>query len=169
MSLRLLKKLAKLCTSRGVLGWLRQILRQRLGSESVTYSLEGRPSKGSDFSQDRSKDLGRKGERVAYRYLRKHGFRVVARNFTSFSGEIDLVAWDHDILCFLEVKTRMTQEHGRPEEAVTSFKQGQIFRTARDYLRQANLHSVNTRFDIISILYDSPDRPPQCRLIRRAF
>ncbi len=113
--------------------------------------------------------LGRQGEREAYRYLRKCGFKVVARNFATRSGEVDIVAWDHDILCFVEVKTRTSLEHGRPEEAVTAFKQRQILNTALDYLRQANLHSVNTRYDIVTVLYGDRRKVPRCRLIKRAF
>jgi putative endonuclease len=112
--------------------------------------------------------LGRRGEREAYRFLRRQGFQVVARNYTSFHGEIDLVAWDRDILCFVEVKTRTTTEHGRPEEAVTPFKQGQIVNTSLDYLRQSNLIQINTRYDIVTVQYGK-SAVPVCRLIRQAF
>ncbi|MGB7620745.1 MAG: YraN family protein [Terriglobia bacterium] len=112
--------------------------------------------------------LGRLGERAAFKFLQHYGYKIVARNFRTVHGEIDLVAWDRDILCFVEVKTRATTEHGRPEEAVTTFKQRQILNTSLDYLRLANLHSVNTRFDIVSVQL-SPGEVPVCQLIRRAF
>lgn len=113
-------------------------------------------------------DLGRKGERAAFIFLQHLGYMIVARNFRTVHGEIDLVAWDRDILCFVEVKTRATTEHGRPEEAVTTFKQRQILNTALDYLRKANLHPVNLRFDIVSVQF-SADGTPVCQLTRRAF
>ena len=142
---------------RGMTGIMESVLPKRTGRDIAPAPPEG------------LKALGRKGEREAYRFLRKQGYRIVARNFSSFSGEIDLVGWDRDILCFVEVKTRTTEEHGRPEAAVNAFKQRQILNTARDFLRQANLHPVNIRFDIVSIRYSEERDAPECRLIRRAF
>jgi|GEM_PF-314307 len=112
--------------------------------------------------------LGRRGERAAFIFLKHQGYMIVARNFRTIHGEIDMVAWDRGILCFVEVKTRATAEHGRPEDAVTHFKQRQILNTSLDYLRRGNLHSVNTRFDIVSVLV-RPDGVPVCELIRHAF
>lgn len=79
-----------------------------------------------------------------------------------------MVAWDRDILCFVEVKTRASQEHGRPEESVTAFKQRQIVSTSIDYLRHANLRETNTRFDIVTVQWDGAGIS-HCRLIRGAF
>lgn len=112
--------------------------------------------------------LGRRGERAAFIFLKHQGYMIVARNFRTIHGEIDMVAWDRDILCFVEVKTRATAEHGRPEDAVTPFKQRQILNTSLDYLRRGNLHAVNTRFDIVSVLIRQ-DGVPVCELIRHAF
>lgn len=112
--------------------------------------------------------LGHAGERLAYKFLRRQGYTIVARNFRSIRGEIDLIGWDRDILCFVEVKTRLNTLRGRPEEAVTKFKQGQIRKASLDYLRQANLQKANTRFDIVSVLIGS-DGAPVCHVIKRAF
>ncbi|MBZ5536697.1 MAG: YraN family protein [Acidobacteriia bacterium] len=112
--------------------------------------------------------LGRRGERAAFIFLQHLGYMIVSRNFRTVHGEIDLVAWDRDILCFVEVKTRATTDHGRPEEAVTAFKQRQILKTSLDYLRQGNLHPVNIRFDIVSVQFSS-DGTPACQLTARAF
>ncbi|MDD5543519.1 MAG: YraN family protein [Acidobacteriia bacterium] len=111
--------------------------------------------------------LGREGERQAYRFLRRQGYQVVARNFRSPRGEVDLIAWDRDILCFVEVKTRIDVKHGRPEEAVTPFKQRQILNASLDYLRQAGLHRVNTRYEIAAVEFDQAGAPV-CRLIQQA-
>ncbi len=113
-------------------------------------------------------NLGRWGEREAYIFLSQQGYTIVARNFRTSRGEIDLVAWDRDILCFVEVKTRASQEHGRPEESVTAFKQRQIVSTSIDYLRHANLRETNTRFDIVTVQWGGAGRS-RCRLIRGAF
>jgi len=111
---------------------------------------------------------GRRGEDLAHRFLRRHGFTIVARNYRrrAGAGEIDLVAWENDQLVFVEVKTRATSEFGMPEEAVDSEKQVYLVRAARDYLRRANIDWDAVRFDIVSVLLT---KPPAIRLIRDAF
>jgi len=111
---------------------------------------------------------GRRGEDLAHRFLRRHGFTIVARNYQrrAGAGEIDLVAWENDQLVFVEVKTRATSEFGMPEEAVDSEKQVYLVRAARDYLRRANIDWDAVRFDIVSVLLTNP---PGIRLIRDAF
>src|SRR5271167_661654 len=74
--------------------------------------------------------LGRRGERAAEKYLRRSGYRIVARNFRAARAEIDLVAMDGDVLVFVEVKTRRSRGAGAPEEAVDERKQKQIRRAA---------------------------------------
>src|SRR3989442_15776210 len=72
--------------------------------------------------------IGRHGEEDAYFFLRKLGYVMVARNFRSprRRGEIDLIGWDKDLLCFVEVKTRTTRD-GKPAEAAAEpGKQGQV-------------------------------------------
>ena len=66
--------------------------------------------------------LGRRGEDVAHRYLQRHGFIVVARNYrmSSGAGEIDLVGWEDDRLVFIEVKSRQTDDYGAPDRAMAT-------------------------------------------------
>jgi putative endonuclease len=99
-------------------------------------------------------NLGRIGEDMAHRFLRRRGCTVVARNYRTMSGsgEIDLVAWQGEILVFVEVKTRSTEEFGEPEAAVDSDKQERIRRAAQDYTRRARVHWGQTRFDIVSVV-----------------
>jgi putative endonuclease len=113
-------------------------------------------------------DSGRIGEDLAHRYLRSRGCTIVARNYRPLagSGEIDLVAWDRDVLVFVEVKTRATGEFGAPEAAVDAEKQGRLQRAARDYARRANVEWGKTRFDIVSIVLSSR---PEIEWIRNAF
>src|SRR6202050_2708544 len=65
---------------------------------------------------------GRRGEEAAYFHLRRLGYTMVARNFRSprCRGEIDLIGWDNDVLCFVEVKTRTTRDVKTAEAAVDS-------------------------------------------------
>lgn len=110
---------------------------------------------------------GASGEAQAYHFLRKSGYKVVARNYRKRFGEIDLVAWDRDVLAFVEVKYRTGGMRGRPEEAVTPFKQKQICRVAREYRARHRLHDINYRFDIVAIQEGGGQGGP--RLIKDAF
>jgi putative endonuclease len=98
-------------------------------------------------------DLGRFGEDLAHRYLRAHGFTVVARNWRppQGGGEIDLVAWDGDTLVFVEVKARVSEDGSAPERAIDPEKIASLRRAARDYGRRAGVGESKTRFDAIAI------------------
>ena len=108
---------------------------------------------------------GRRGEEEAYFYLRKIGYVIVARNYRSRrrASEIDLVGWDGDVLCFIEVKTRTTREVKPAEAAVDLAKQRELRGMAREYLRHfprcgkpglqrtPGSSGLHHRFDILSI------------------
>ena len=113
-------------------------------------------------------DSGRIGEDLAHRFLRGRGCTVVARNYRtrSGSGEIDIVAWDGEVLVFVEVKTRATSEFGAPEGAVDAEKRERLQHAARDYARRANVEWERTRFDIVSIVLRGR---PEIEWIRDAF
>ena len=111
---------------------------------------------------------GRRGEDLAHRFLRKRGYRVVARNYRppSGAGEIDLVAWDGPTLVFVEVKTRATEEFGTPDRAVDSDKETYLDRAARDYARRAGVPFDRVRFDLVNVI---DGNPPAVSVIRDAF
>jgi putative endonuclease len=115
-----------------------------------------------------AQDHGRIGEDLAHRFLRARGCTVVARNYRTLSGsgEIDLVAWDGRKLAFIEVKTRGSREFGPPESAVDTEKRERVQQAARDYARRAEIPWRDTRFDIVSIVLDSP---PHIEWLRDAF
>ncbi len=94
------------------------------------------------------------GEEFAIDYLIKKKFEIVARGFRLCRGEIDIIAYDGPALVFIEVKTRMNDEFGRPEEYVTQAKQRQIRKIAEGYVVQNGLTEVECRFDVLSLLYD---------------
>jgi len=96
--------------------------------------------------------LGRSGEDLAVEFLKKSGYKILARNYRNYTGEIDIIARDKEIIVFAEVKTRTSDKCGFPAEAVGSFKQRQISRTAVIYLKENNLLHKSARFDIISVL-----------------
>jgi putative endonuclease len=113
--------------------------------------------------------LGRTGEKLAAAYLRRHGFRILYKNFRSRSGgEIDLVCRDRReaTLVFVEVKTRSTDAFGAPHLGVTRSQQERIIRGAKAWLRMLNDPRVSYRFDVVEILMKPA---PQINLIRGAF
>jgi putative endonuclease len=120
-------------------------------------------------------DLGRRGERLAADYLRTLGFELVASNFKLGVGrnrrgavvqaEIDLVAYEGPLLCFVEVKTRASDWFAAPEANVDLRKQRQITRAARAYRRLLGLQTAPHRYDVVTVLLP-PDAPPRVELLR---
>jgi len=113
---------------------------------------------------------GRRGEEYAYFYLRRLGYVMVARNFRSplRRGEIDLIGWDGDELCFIEVKTRTTRDVKPAEAAVDRAKRHDLSLVAREYLRHIPA-SCLWRFDVVSVYYCGQTSHPQCELFKNAF
>ena len=113
---------------------------------------------------------GRRGERVAFFYLRRLGFVVTARGWRSprARGDIDLIAWENDILCFIEVKTRTTRAVAPAEAAVDGEKKRMLRKMAHYYMRQLPDRDVPVRFDILSIYFE-PGKSADITLFRGAF
>jgi putative endonuclease len=113
---------------------------------------------------------GRRGEEAAYFHLRELGYTMVARNFRSprCRGEIDLIGWEDDILCFVEVKTRRTRDVKPGEAAVDRHKRRQVAAVAREYLRRFP-PSCQWRFDVVSVYYEhSKARQPHIEVFRNS-
>jgi putative endonuclease len=113
---------------------------------------------------------GRQGEEDAYFHLRKLGYVIVARNYHSprRRGEIDLIAWNKNVLCFVEVKTRTTRDVKPAEAAVDRDKQRDLAAVAREYLRRIP-PSCQWRFDVLSVYYEGYTSRPQFELFQNAF
>jgi len=111
---------------------------------------------------------GAHGEDDAYFYLRKIGYLIVSRNFRSprCHGEIDLIGWDHDVLCFIEVKTRTTKDVKTAEASVNRHKRREVAEVAREYLRR--IPSCQWRFDVVSVYYDPGNSRPRIEVFRNA-
>jgi putative endonuclease len=107
-------------------------------------------------------ELGRRGEELAAAYLQKHGYRIVAANFSLPVGrnrlgvlinvEIDLVAYDGETLCFIEVKSRASDWFAPPQANVDRRKQRQISRAARAYRRLFDLAGAPYRYDVVTVI-----------------
>jgi putative endonuclease len=113
--------------------------------------------------------IGHRGEEDAFFFLRKVGYTIVARNFRSprSRGEIDLIGWDGDVLCFIEVKSRTSHDVKPAEAAVDRHKRREVAEVAREYLRRLP-PSCQWRFDIVSVYYDGKTPRPQIELFRNA-
>ena len=114
---------------------------------------------------------GVRGERIAYFHLRRLGYTVVARRWRSarLRGDVDLIAWDAEWLCFVEVKTRSSHAVEPAEAAVDQEKRTMLRRMAREYLRQLDEpEKIPVRFDVVSV-YCEGEAAPQIELFRGAF
>jgi putative endonuclease len=106
--------------------------------------------------------VGKRGEELAAAYLEQIGLRIVAANFVIpvgrsrlgalISAEIDLVAYDGETLCFIEVKSRMSDWFAPPEANVDRRKQRQIVRAARNYRRMFDLTKAPYRYDVVTVV-----------------
>jgi len=106
-------------------------------------------------------ELGRRGEEAAYFYLRRRGLVMVARNWRNgkAQGDLDLIGWEKDTLCFIEVKTRSSRDVATAEAAVDTDKIRVLRRLARQYLLAMPEAPEQTRFDILSIYYENNEAP----------
>ena len=119
--------------------------------------------------------LGQGWEKLAERRLTAEGYRIRERNYRMRmhtrvpSGEVDLIAEDSGVLCFIEVKGRSGRGFGAPAESVTLEKQRRIARVAQEYVRRRRVaDSTRCRFDVVSIVDDGSGNP-RVEILRDAF
>jgi putative endonuclease len=117
---------------------------------------------------DSRQQVGREGESLAERFLRSRGYRILARNVRSPSGELDVVAEDGDVLVFVEVKVRQTNAFGGAPYAVDPRKQSRIVKQAALYLARHRINGRSCRFDVV-LLHASGERDPAIELVQNAF
>ena len=111
--------------------------------------------------------LGKFGEESAIDLLKTNGYRILARNYKTKLGEIDIIARDKDTVCFIEVKTRHSDRFGLPQEAISRSKQRHIAKVALMFLKENNLLDKRARFDVISIMHS--EDTSKLDLIKNAF
>ena len=121
----------------------------------------------------RNRFFGDRGERLAARYLKRQGMKILARQWHGRSGEVDLIARDGRTTVFVEVKTRRVVIGTRPEEAVDRRKRQNILRLSQEWARLQQrrgvpMETMSFRFDVVAIVW--PDgEPPHIKHIRGAF
>ena len=101
------------------------------------------------------------------RWLRRTGYRIVERNVVTKAGEIDVVGWDGDILCFIEVKARSTERYGPAVAGITARKRSRLQRAAKLYAQRRELRDIQFRFDVLGL--DRRKNGWQYTLIKNAF
>lgn len=97
-------------------------------------------------------ELGVNGEILAKQFLKDNGYKILATNYTTKIGEIDIIAKLKNIIVFVEVKTRTSTKFGNPRESVTAHKQNKIRQVANLFLMKNKLLESICRFDVIDIL-----------------
>jgi len=119
-----------------------------------------------DYFYQRPK-LGDWGERIAKNYLLKQGYQILATNYKTKLGELDIIAEEGDILAFVEVKTRSSRSFGLPQESVNFKKQNKIIRVALQYIKDHKFQGT-WRVDVVAIVMDKNRRVESIDLIRNA-
>jgi putative endonuclease len=114
-----------------------------------------------------NREVGKKGEEVALRFLKKNGYRILQRNYVCKLGEVDIIAREKDTLAFVEVKTRTSTTFGPPQLAVNASKQMQLSKAALSFIKEKRLEEMKARFDVVAILLGP--RGEEIELIRDAF
>jgi putative endonuclease len=109
---------------------------------------------------EHSRAIGRRGEDLAHRFLRRQGYVIVARNYRlpSGDGEADILAWDGEQFVIIEVKTRESAEYGPPDRAIDPEKVRHMRRVAFEYSRKTGTPAEQIRFDVVTVVLGSaPD------------
>ncbi len=112
-------------------------------------------------------EFGKLAEIAAVDFLKNQGYKILERNRRTRFGEIDIIALDKKVICFIEVKARHSLDLGTPQEAVSFRKQRQIAKAAIGYLKTNHLLEQAARFDVVALLYK--ENLPQISLIKNAF
>lgn len=103
-------------------------------------------------TQSHNQRLGALGERIAERWLTRHGFRILARRFRHGRRDIDLIAERDTLVAFVEVKARRGVEFGDPVEAVHHRKQRELTRSARVWIDRHGRAGETYQFDVVGVL-----------------
>ena len=111
--------------------------------------------------------LGKKGEEIAARALKKRGYRILEKNYKTPMGEIDIIAMHKGVIVFVEVKTRRSGRFGDPKWAVDRRKQAKISMSALIYLKEMKKMGQKARFDVVAI--QSQDGANRIEIIKNAF
>jgi putative endonuclease len=114
------------------------------------------------------RSIGARAEARAREALLARGYRILGQNFTCRGGEIDFIAEQGGVLCFIEVRSVASTRFGLPQETVRRQKQERIARAAKRYLQGMRQPYPPCRFDVVGI-YPAPDGEERIDMIENAF
>lgn len=115
------------------------------------------------------KSLGRRGEDAATRFLKRLGYRILARGLDSRLGELDIIAVDNRTIAFVEVKTRTSTDAGHPADAIDATKQRRMTQAALAYLKSHGLLNHAARFDVVAVTWPENASRPTIEHYKNAF
>lgn len=101
--------------------------------------------------------LGKKGENAACKLLKAKGIDILVRNYRCKAGEIDIIARDGSIICFIEVKTRSKTTRSRPAKGLSQKQKSRIYNSSKHYIRALGQPKVACRYDLIELRYNKYD------------
>lgn len=112
--------------------------------------------------------IGKLGEEIGVTYLNKIGYKIIETNYRCPLGEIDVITKYKGFIVFVEIKSRLQNAYGLPEEAVDWVKQRKIVKVAKWYLKQKRLSDARCRFDVLAVSI-AQGKEAEFRLIENAF
>ena len=115
------------------------------------------------------KKLGKKGEKLAIKLLKHKKYKIIARNFETEIGEIDIIVKKADLIVFVEVRSKTFPYVISPGESVNREKQRKIGLTARDFLRHHRISKLSYRFDVVSVIFDIEHKLKEIEHLESAF
>jgi putative endonuclease len=113
-------------------------------------------------------EVGRLGERLAAKFLRRRGYHIIETNFRCRGGEIDIIARQRDCLVFIEVRTRSSSSFGSPEESITQAKRSRLIFTALTYISSHNKLPEQWRIDVVAVEVDAQGQAKRIEIIENA-
>ena len=114
-------------------------------------------------------EVGKLGENLARKFLKKRGYQIQETNFRCRAGEIDIIAQQKDYLAFVEVRTKSNLDFGTPEESITSAKKEKLIASALTYIStHQNLPSL-WRIDVVAIELNQKGKAKRIELIENAI
>lgn len=114
-------------------------------------------------------NTGRRAEDLAAAELERRGLRIIARNWRRPEGELDLVADDHGLCVFVEVRSRTGIEQGDPLESITARKRARVIRAARMFIDSETVPATGYRFDVVGVTFFDDGREPLLTYVPAAF
>lgn len=113
-------------------------------------------------------EVGKLGEQIAHRYLKKRGYRIREKGFRCRHGEIDIIAQKEDCIVFVEVRARTGLDFGTPEESLTRAKKRRLIASALTYTSTHQDLPAQWRIDVVAIELDDQGRTRRIELIENA-